>query len=69
MNQFRVYLKAELGKLRQRVDAERFLSAVPFDYLKQCGLETEVEALMAYLSSQEKVDQFVDGLSDDALWH
>lgn len=67
MRQFKVYLKAELGKLKHRGDAQNFLSAVPPELLEKCGLGIEFEALVAQLSSQEKVNDLVDGLSDNVL--
>jgi hypothetical protein len=67
MRQFKVYLKAELGKLKHRGDARNFLSAGSPELLEKCGLGIELEALVTQLSSQEKVNNLVAGLSDIAL--
>ncbi len=67
MMQFRVYLRAEIGKLRHRGDAESFIATAPSDLLAQCGLATDPDMLTGQLSTQEAVDAVVAGLTEDVL--
>jgi len=67
MKQFRIYLKSELGKLKNQGDARWFLQSIPSTILSMCSIPTNHEQLVSVFSSQEKVDAFVAGLSDDLL--
>lgn len=65
MNQFRIYLRAELGKLERPRDAERFVEKVPQDVLHDCGLRMNAHEISNRLTSQERVDEFVAALQDE----
>lgn len=62
MIQFQVYLRAELGKLQHRGDAESFLAGVPSDLVRECGLPPDPDELTQRLPNQDAVDVFVAGL-------
>jgi hypothetical protein len=66
MNQFQVYLRAELGKLRQWGDACDFLDHVPPATLRTVGLPLHARDLTSRLESQDAVDQFVKSLSGES---
>jgi hypothetical protein len=68
MIQFRIYLRAELGKLRRRGDAERFVEKVPQDVLQDCGLPMNAHEISDSMTSQEQVDAFVAVLQDKTAW-
>lgn len=67
MDQYRFYLRGELGKLGNRGDAKWFLESVPQQSLTQYGIPGVVEQLVARFSTQENVDSFVDALADADL--
>jgi hypothetical protein len=68
VHQFRVYLRAELGKLRYRADAAAFIFAVgPSGLLRDIGLNRDPESLARQLDSQTAVDGLVAQLSPDVL--
>jgi hypothetical protein len=66
MEHYRVYLRAELGKLQNVDDSQEFLSTVG------CGFELfdlprDVDVLSERFATQELAEAFVDGLNDQAL--
>jgi hypothetical protein len=67
MKQFRVYLKSELGKLKNQGDALWFLRSIPVQVLENCGLPRNHQPLASAFSSQDDVNAFVDSLTDDQL--
>jgi hypothetical protein len=67
MKQFRIYLRSELGKLKNQGDACWFLRSIPSTLLSMCSIPTDHEQLVSVFSSQEKVDAFVAELPDDLL--
>lgn len=67
MEQFRVYLKAELGKLADGSDAACFLKSVSPEVLEKCRLALDVAALTLQFALQESVNRFVDILPDCCL--
>jgi hypothetical protein len=67
MKQYRVYLTAELGKLRHVGAAADFINAVGPAALAELGLPPKPEDLSARLSDHDSVVAFVGSLSDDSL--
>lgn len=67
MDHYRVYLRAELGKLRNLGDAQSFLAHMPEALLDDIGLADTPGALTTQFADQECVDAFVLGLSDPKL--
>jgi hypothetical protein len=68
MNQFRVYLRGELGKLRNRRDAAAFIVAVESsELLGDIGLAADPESLSRQLDSQAAVDELVARLQPETL--
>jgi len=67
MEHFRIYLKSELGKLANQDMAASFLSSAGSALFRECGLPTMAARLKDSFSSQEKVDSFVNSLSDKHL--
>lgn len=65
MIQFRVYLHAELGKLRNRGDAANFIRAVPDNVLAKLSLCNEPDGLSNQFLNQDAVSLFVDQLVDE----
>lgn len=65
MNQFYIYLRAELGKLRHFGDAERFIENVPHEILQECNLAMNGDDISRKLKTQEAVDQFVVALPSE----
>jgi len=68
MIQFRVYLRAELGKLRNRGDAEDCVQKIGRSLIK-FGLRDNAPDLAELLHSQEAVDSFVAELTDEHAQH
>ncbi len=67
MDQFRVYLRAELGKLADMSQAECCLDHVRHDVLTRCDVPCRPADLVRRFASQELVDQFVQNLSEGCL--
>lgn len=67
MKQFRIYLRSELGKLKNQGDAYWFLRSIPSTLLLMCSIPNNHEQLVSAFSSQEKVDAFVAKLSANHL--
>jgi hypothetical protein len=67
VEQYRVYLRAELGKLRSHDGAAQFLAHDPMERLANHHLSDSAEALTAKFASQELVDQYVAALQDPLL--
>lgn len=67
MEQHRIYLKSELGKLKDQGDASWFLKSVSSDVLKMCGMPLGVPAIVNAFSLQKDVNTFVDSLVDAKL--
>jgi len=67
MNQYRIYLKSELGKLGNSGNAKWFLQTIPEQSLTRYGLPVVVKQLTERFASQEEVNSFVDSLSDADL--
>jgi hypothetical protein len=67
MNPFRIYLRSELGKLKNQGDAAWFLKSLKPEVLKACGFEESPIQLVNAFSAQEKVDAFVQGLIDERV--
>ena len=65
MNQHEVYLKAELGKLKNKGDAESLLSQVSHNELGQLGLALSPEELVAQFLTQGMVDGFIDNMNEE----
>lgn len=66
--QYRVYLLAELGKLRELGDAEVLLGRIDGADLAALGLAINPDALAAQFRDQAMVAAYVDGLGgDDAV--
>jgi hypothetical protein len=66
MDQYRVYLKGELGKLKNRGDAEDFIAKSswhPGDF----GLQRDAGQLMVCFPDQRAVNDYVESLDDAAL--
>jgi hypothetical protein len=61
MEHFRLYLRAELGKLRDPGDAAAFFAA------SRCRPARSVDAVVGMFAAQALVDAYVGALSDDAL--
>jgi hypothetical protein len=66
MQQYRVYLRAELGKLRNVSDSQDFLGT-PECRRESFDTPRDVVVLSERLATQELVDAFVGGLDDQAL--
>ena len=64
MEQFRVYLRAELAKLKNEGDARDFVKALGSELLREMGVPSRVAALQAKLACQDAVAELVDRLSD-----
>ena len=67
MEQFRVYLRGELGKLKNACDAGEFLCGIGTEMVVRLQLPTTVEELQRLFSTQEDVNQFVASLPDIEL--
>jgi hypothetical protein len=67
MNPFRIYLRSELGKLKNHGDASWFLESIQPEVQKACGFEDSPTQLVNAFSTQENVDTFVQSLSDDQV--
>ena len=67
MVHFRVYLRAELGKLRNQGAAQDFLASNPVADIGPIGIARSVQELTTQFADQACVDAFVGGLSDAAL--
>jgi len=68
VNQFRIYLRGELGKLSDRSDAANFIAAVrPSGLLAKVGLGGDPESLSRQLGSRAAVDELVATLPPDVL--
>lgn len=67
MQHCRVYLQAELGKLRNLDDAQSFLTDMPGQFLREAGFADKREVLSAQFADQGRVDDFVQRLSDAEL--
>jgi len=67
MNHYRVYLKSELGKLRDRGVAEEFLGLLHRETLIECGIAIDGEQLTEQFGSQVDVNGFVEHLADTCL--
>jgi hypothetical protein len=66
MEQYRVYLRSELGKLQNVDDGEDFLGT-PDCPRGSVELPRDVDVLAERLATQELVDAFVAGVEDQAL--
>jgi hypothetical protein len=60
---YRVYLRGELGKLRNSGDAADFLAAVDDGLLDRCGLPTDVAGVTSHFADQSLVDAHVEQLA------
>jgi hypothetical protein len=67
MDHYRVYLRAELGKLCNLGDAQTFLAHMPEAVLDRIRIADTPGALTAQFADQGLVDAFVQGLSDSDL--
>ena len=68
VNQFRVYLRAELGKLVDRAVAEDFIAAAgPSGLPDRIGLAPDPDSLSHQLDSQAAMNRFVRSLSSELL--
>jgi hypothetical protein len=67
MEQFRVYLRAELGKLKDKGDARDFINALDPELLRDMGLPSGVAVLQARFACQDAVAEFVGRLTDHHL--
>jgi hypothetical protein len=67
MEKLRVYLRGELGKLKNRGDARNFTKAIDEQLLIDLNLGNKVKELQIRFSTQKKVNEFVDGLEEDDL--
>lgn len=65
MQQFAIYLRAELAKLRHQGDAAAFLA--DGGCLDVASIPRSVDGLMAAFTSQDEVDEYVLGLGDEDL--
>ena len=63
MNQFRVYLRSELGKLKNWDDALWFLRSIRPEVLEVCSLPNDKDRLVEAFSAQDQVDAFVQSLN------
>jgi hypothetical protein len=66
VEQYRVYLRAELGKLRNVGDGQKFLGTVGCR-TESFDVPRDVHVLSERFATQETVGAFVDGLEDQAL--
>lgn len=60
---YRVYLRGELGKLRDTGDAAHFLAAIDAGLLDRCGLPKDVAGLTSRFQDQSFVDACVAELA------
>jgi len=67
MNPYWIYLKAELGKLRDSGVAEEFLSFVPEETLTACGVARKREKFTEQFGSQASVNALIESLSDSCV--
>jgi len=67
MEHYRVYLRAELGKLCNEGDAEGFLRANSEEQVTRVGIAQAIEGLINQFASQDEVDTFVGNLSNHEL--
>ncbi len=67
MNRFHVYLLPELSKLRNKGDAENFLSKVKEDDLRRFKISTSVDELIKQFNSQDAIIEYINKLSNDEL--
>ena len=67
MKQFRVYLKSELGRLRNHGVASCCLRCMSPELLSASGMPDEPADLVGAFSSQVRLNSFVDSLPDELL--
>lgn len=67
MEHYKVYLRAELGKLGNLGDAEQFLERLPHNCLEENGFSLLPQELVEQFALQDQVNAFVAELSDTAM--